>query len=114
MFCPYSPDNKLDNLQSTSFDRLCIKPTSHEKFLHTIFPQKDIATKRYCDKKILRQKDIATKRYCDKKILRQKDIATNRYCGKKILRQKDILVPLISIGQGKLLTNHKSRYLMAP
>jgi len=38
-------------------------------FLHTIMREKDIAIKRYCDKKILRQKDIAIKRYCNKKIL---------------------------------------------
>jgi len=35
-----------------------------------------------------------------------------QYCDKMILTLKDIFEPLTSIGQGKLLTNHKSRYFM--
>jgi len=36
-----------------------------------------------------------------------------QYCYKKILRKKYIFAPWISIGQGKLLTNHKSNIFLS-
>jgi len=55
---------RKNSVISTDCHGFRLRPTSH-----TILLQKDIATKRYCYKKILLQKDIATKRYCYKKIL---------------------------------------------